>query len=172
MDNILFSCDDKVEIEFGLQDFDKYNYGDDPDVSILMLDENNKISNEKDILFYGNESSEDGSISFFEQEWNKLTQITFSKISKRIQKLLFVATIYLPNANLHKNIMDIRISSENNDKENFCFSQTFEMLPSQNYKLFSITRGDSNWNLKFIEEYEDGMLIDILNKYCIESLLN
>lgn len=172
MDNILFSNDDKIKIEFDLQGFDKYNYGDDPDVSILMLNEHNKITKEKDILFYGNDSSEDGSISFFEQEWNKPTQITFSKISKRIQKLLFVATIYLPNANLHKNIMDIRISSENNEKENFCFSQTFEMLPSQNYNLFSITRCDSNWNLEFIEEYEDGALIDILNKYCIESLLN
>ena len=172
MNNILFSNDDEIKIEFELQDFDKYNYGDEPDVSILMLDENNKISMEKDILFYGNDTSEDGSISFFEREWDKPTQITFSKIANRIHKLLFVATIHLPNANLHKNVMNIRIRSKNNDKECFCFSQSFEMPSSQNYKIFSITRSGSNWNLKFIEEYENGTLIDIFEKYCIESLLN
>ena len=73
----------------------------DLDVSVFMIDENQKIPAEKFFVFYNNRTSEDGAVvhqgdnlTGEGQGDDEVIDVDLSKIDSRVKEILFVVTIY------------------------------------------------------------------------------
>lgn len=177
MKDIEFACNDMIYIGFAVKERSQYNYGDDPDISLLLLNKEQLLETDDDFLFYNQSSLKNKSIILEYQYFgtgsdDQFAFIDFGSIPEHIENMRFIITRHADNSTELNYELTIRITSKVSDIQsipsNFEHSLTkcFRLDSSkQMMYLFDIIKKDSNWYLSFTERIEHGDLCNVYEQY-------
>lgn len=149
----------------------------DCDASVLLLNEFGKIDDKKDIIYFGNLVSTDGSVRHMgdnitgEGEGDdEQIMIDLSKVSEKVHALAFVVNIYKAK-DRHQDfgMVDnayIRVINMNNNQEMLKYSLTKEYDGKTAMIFAQVYRHNGEWKFSAIGEGTvDSSLSDIVKKY-------
>lgn len=169
-----FSKSNAVYIEFDIKDIEKYNWGDDPDISLLMLNNDDLLESDDDFIFY-NQGQLKESVNLEYKYFgtgtdDEFVQIDFNKLPNHIKRIVFIATMH----SNHTEKFDVEIGIRINIIENlgtipkefkYSFNKLFFMNPTQTYLLFELRQVDMKWDLFDIDKCVEGDLASTYEYY-------
>ncbi|RXM77195.1 TerD family protein [Clostridium tetani] len=149
----------------------------DCDASVIMLDENDKVSDKKSIIYFGNLNSKDGSIRHMGDNLtgdgdgdDEQIMVDLTRVPSNIYKLVFIVNIYnCVKRNQHFGMIKnafIRIVNMTDNKEMLRFNLTDEYSNKTGLFVGEIYRHGSEW--KFAAVGEGSMatgINDMIQKY-------
>ena len=152
----------------------------DLDVSVFMVDINNKTT-EKDFIFYENTKSTCGGVvikqdhnTSLKEAYNESIQLDLNKIPAHIQKLAFTVTVYESNER-HQNFGQVsdgyfRIIAGDTKKEilNYKFNENLSVETA--VVVAEIYRYKNEWKINCIGSGFRGGLEALCNNYGIETI--
>jgi tellurium resistance protein TerD len=149
----------------------------DCDASVIMLNEQNKITGKENIIYFGNLQSKDGSIR---HTGDNLTGdgegddeqiiVELSRIPAQIQKLVFVVNIYdcrsrKQDFGMIQNAF-IRIADMANNKELLRFNLTDNYAGRTTLIVGEVYRHNNEWKFGAVGEgTNDGSLGEVVQRY-------
>lgn len=149
----------------------------DCDSSIIMIGQSGKFENQKDLIYYGNLKSEDGSVihagdnlTGSGQGDDEQIMIDLKKIPARITKLIFVVNIYKcvdrkQHFGMIKNAF-IRIVDQSNNKEFLRYNLTDDYSGKTALITGEIYRYGNEWKFSAIGEgTNDPSLSELVKRY-------
>ncbi|MEH7109442.1 TerD family protein [Bacillus sp. JJ1764] len=135
----------------------------DCDASVIMLGKNDRLLQNKDVIYFGNLSSHDGSVQHSgdsltgsEEGEDECIKIDLNKVPSTIQKLVFVVTIYEPikrqqHFGMIKNAF-IKIVNATNQQELLHFNITEDFAEKTSLLVGELYRDETSWKFSAIGE--------------------
>lgn len=150
----------------------------DCDASVIMLDANNKLSNKKDLIYFGNLKGADNSVVHQGDNLtgagdgdDEMIMVDLSKVPTRLQKLVFVVNIYdcqkrKQDFGMIKNAF-IRVVDLNGKKEMMKFNLTDDYAGKTSIVVGEIYKDSTNeWKFNAVGQgTNDTSLSGIVKKY-------
>lgn len=184
MSVIEFTYNDMVYIGFTVEDRNQYNYGDDPDVSLLLLNKEQLLESDNDFLFY-NQSSIDNKSVILEYQYlgtgsdDQSAYIDFGSLPKHIENMKFIITRHAKSTTGLNYDITIRIaykaSADRPVPSNFehILTKAFRLESSEHTMyLFDIRKVEYGWQLSFIEQIKHGDLNDVYEQFTKKQITN
>lgn len=149
----------------------------DCDSSIFMLDENNKIKNNKNIVYFGNLSSQCGSVKHMGDNLtgngdgdDEQVMVELSRVPEQIHKLVFVVNIYdCLKRKQHFGMIQnafIRIVNMSDNKEIVRFNLTDNYDGRTSLFVGEIYRSGKEWKFAAIGEGDNAAgLNEMMKRY-------
>ncbi len=140
--------------------------GMDIDPYVFLLDENERSFGDKGLIFFGNEKSEFGEVSFFPTDGH--VEINFEKVDYRVKKITLAYSIYAGGAGKNfRQVHAARVSVSASGSERITF--TMDGLTDETTAValeFYLYKGE--WKLSAVGAgFRDGM-VKLCNRYGIE----
>lgn len=148
----------------------------DCDVSVFMLDENNKIPTDGYFVFYNNLKSEDESVIHNGDNRDgegdgddESIQINLAKVSSKVVQILFTVTIHESEERGHHfgnvNNAFIRIYNKNTNEELCKFTLTDQFDGTDSLLIGRLYRSGSEWEFEAMGDAFSGGLETLIGLY-------
>ncbi|MCL2323240.1 MAG: TerD family protein [Oscillospiraceae bacterium] len=152
-------------------------YQIDCDASVLLLNENGKLKDNRDVVYFGNLTHPSGSVNHMGDNLtgegegdDEQIKINLNKVPQYVSKLVFVVNIYdafnrKQNFGMIRNAF-IRIVDVRNNKEILKFSLTDDYSQFTDVFVGEVYRHDSEWKFTAIGQGSNyGSLRELVKKY-------
>ena len=167
----------KVRVVLGWKENNTDTGGDfDLDASVFMLNDKDKCPTETDFIFYGNPSHPSGSVVHSGDDRTggdgEEIEVDLSKIPEKIQKLVFVVTIYdaknrKQNFGMVENAY-IKLINMENDEEIARYDLDEDFSTETAVDFGEIYKKGSNWKFKAVGQGYNMGLSGFLERYGLE----
>jgi len=177
MSVIKFAYNDMVYIGFAVKDRNQYNYGDDPDLSLLLLNKEQLLESDSDFLFYNQSSVDNKSVILEYQSLgtgsdDQFAYIDFGSLPNHVENIKFIVTRHTKNTTGLNYDLTFRIayqaSSDKPIPSNFehILTSAFRLESSeQTMYLFDIRKTKYEWQLSIIEQIKPGDLSYVYEQF-------
>ena len=184
MSDVEFAYNDMVYIGFATKDRNQYNYGDDPDLSLLLLNKEQLLESDNDFLFYNQSSIDNKSVILEYQSLgtgsdDQFAYIDFGSLPAHIENMKFIVTRHTKSTTGLNYDLTIRIAykacADQTIPSNFehILKKTFRLESSeQTMYLFDIKKVESGWRLSFIEQIKRGDLSNVYEQFTKKQITN
>lgn len=130
----------------------------DVDPYVFLLNQNGKVTNDEDLIFFGNPSSKCGSVKYVTEDSNKSIILELKKVPDSVHTISIAYSIYGDNANQNfSKIINPTIRIQFDDKEKLRFSAN-DLFIEKTIVFVDFYRFKDQWKLNTVGAgYKDGL---------------
>ena len=136
------------------------------DVSAYRLYDNGKVSGDADMVFYGQKTNDDGSVSLVEEGLTSVFEVNLQKVKAAVQKISFALTCDKNDTIQVLNKLAVQVESNNE----VMIASTVEMAGRSEAALIlgELYRRNNEWKFRFIAQGFNGGLKPLAEHFGVE----
>ena len=168
-----------VRVELGWELNNSMGSAFDLDCSVYLLGANGKVGNDKDFVFYNNNTSPDGSVIYGGDNKtgegdgaDETVNVELKRISPAVQEIVFTVTIHDFETRRQNfgmlNEAFIRVIDETTNIELVHYDLDEDFSIETSIVIASLHRDGNDWDFKAVGEGMNGGLYEICRKYGVD----